>query len=192
MTTHHASPLAAPDRSGEQQEPVDLLEGIVTIERFVRRNDRGLRRPFATLFGPVLDRRLAAGAPPESGRLVAARAERLVSSRERRKLVREWEGVLERAHTTPQARSPRAPLCRDRVIAAVADARAMLSALSSPLPVPARGVAMASRLLSDGTGPLYNRNSPVSLSAALRSVTAQLDPGTLPPGAVSLSPRCGR
>lgn len=176
MTTHHTSPLAAPDRSGEQQEPVDLPEGILTIERFVRRNDRGLRRPFATLFGPVLDRRLVAGAPPESGRLVAARAERLVSLRARRKLAREWEGVLERAHTTPQARSSRAPLCRDRVIAAVDDARAMLSALSSPLPVPARGVAMASRLLSDGTGPLYNRHCPVSLSAALRSVTAQLDP----------------
>jgi hypothetical protein len=176
MTTHHASPIAAPDRSGEQQEPVDLPEGILTIERFVRRNDRGLQRPIAALFGPVLDRRLAAGVPPESGRLVAARAERLVSVRERRKLVREWEGVLERAHTTPQARSPRAPLCRDRVIAAESDARAMLSALSSPLPVPARGVAMASRLLSDGTGPLYNRNGAASLSLALRSVTAQLDP----------------
>jgi hypothetical protein len=182
MTTHRATPLAAPDRSGEQQEPVDLPEGILTIERFIRRNDRGLRRPFATLFAPVLDGRLAAGVPPESGRLLAARAERLVTWRERRKLMREWEGVLERARTTPQARSPRAPLCRDRVIAAVGDACAMLSALASPLPVPARGVAMASRLLSDGTGPLYNRHGPVSLSLALRSVTAELDPVPAYPG----------
>ncbi len=84
--------------------------------------------------------------------------------------------MLEHARTAPRARSPHAPLCRDRVAAAEGDARAMLSALSSPLPVPARGVAMASRLLGDGTGPLYNRNCPVSLSAALRSVTAQLEP----------------
>jgi hypothetical protein len=52
----------------------------------------------------------------------------------------------------------------------------LLSALATSLPVPARGVAMASRLLSDGTGPLYNRNCPVHLSDALAEVTAQLDP----------------
>ena len=109
MTTHHASPIAAPDRSGEQQDPVDLPEGILTIERFVRRNDRGLRRLFATLFGPVLDRRLAAGVPPESGRLMAARAERLVAWRERRKLVREWEGVLERAAHDATGTQPAGP-----------------------------------------------------------------------------------
>jgi hypothetical protein len=52
----------------------------------------------------------------------------------------------------------------------------MLDALSSCRPVSARGVAMAGLLLSDGTGPLYNRNCPVRLTAALREVTIHLDP----------------
>ena len=110
MTTPQASRTTPPDQSGEQQEPVELPEGILTIERFVRRNDRGLRRPFAALFGPVLDRRLAAGVAPESGGLLAARAERLVLAPARRKLVREWEGVLEHARTAPRA-AARTPLC---------------------------------------------------------------------------------
>jgi hypothetical protein len=175
MTTKHAHPNFA-DRSGEPWESADRSE-ILTIERFVLRHDRGLRRLLATLFGPVLDRRLAAGVSPEAGRLLAARAERLASVPFRRNLVREWSGVLEHALTPPRARDPHAPLCRDRVFAAVGDLHAMLGALSNPLPVPACGAALASRLLSDGTGPLYNRNCSVPLSAALRAVTAQLDPG---------------
>jgi hypothetical protein len=34
---------------------------------------------------------------------------------------------------------------------------------------------MAGLLLSDGTGPVYNRNSPVNLPAALREVTTHLE-----------------
>jgi hypothetical protein len=34
---------------------------------------------------------------------------------------------------------------------------------------------MAGLLLSDGTGPLYNRNCPVNLPAALRVVTTHLE-----------------
>jgi hypothetical protein len=52
----------------------------------------------------------------------------------------------------------------------------MVVALLAPLPVSARGVAMASRLLSDGAGPLYNRLSSVDLVGAVREVTEQLDP----------------
>lgn len=48
--------------------------------------------------------------------------------------------------------------------------------------VSARGMATARLLLSDGTGPLYNRNCPADLSAALREVTARLDPGVSPTG----------
>jgi hypothetical protein len=152
--------------------PTDAL----TVERFVLRNDRGLRRPLAALFAPTLDRQLASGRPPESGALLAARAARLVSAPKRRRLVRDWQRVLDQATRPPRARNPHAPLCRDRIIGAAGEVHALLGALATPLPVPARGVAMAGQLLSDGTGPLYNRNSPAHLSDALADVTAQLDP----------------
>jgi hypothetical protein len=49
------------------------------------------------------------------------------------------------------------PICHDRVITSEFEIREMLDALPmAPLPVPARGVAMASWLLIDGAGPVYN------------------------------------
>jgi hypothetical protein len=82
--------------------------------------------------------------------------------------------MLDEAGRAPRARNPHAPLCRDRIIDAAGDVRVMLDALSSGLGVSARGVAMAGLLLSDGAGPLYNRNSMVDLPAALREVTTHL------------------
>ena len=52
----------------------------------------------------------------------------------------------------------------------------MLAVLAGPLPVGARGAAMASLLLSDGTGPLHNRRSPLDLGAAVRQATRQMNP----------------
>jgi hypothetical protein len=50
--------------------------------------------------------------------------------------------------------------------------------LTAEGPVSARGVAMVSRLLGDGTGPLYNRRvQPAQLDATLRQVIAALQPG---------------
>jgi hypothetical protein len=54
----------------------------------------------------------------------------------------------------------------------------MLHALATALPVPAQGVAQASWLLSDGTGPLYNRACTTDLAAALRRVVELLDPSS--------------
>jgi hypothetical protein len=45
-------------------------------------------------------------------------------------------------------------------------------------PVSARGIAMVNRLLSDGTGPLYNRRvRPAQLDDTLGQVIAALQPG---------------
>ena len=52
----------------------------------------------------------------------------------------------------------------------------MLTVLAGPLPIAARGAAMASLLLSDGTGPLHNHRSPLDLGAAVREATRQMDP----------------
>jgi len=65
-------------------------------------------------------------------------------------------------------------LCRDRIAAAAPDVQAMIGVLTGPLPVTARGAAAASYLLSDGTGPLYDRHSPAGLDEAVREATRQM------------------
>lgn len=72
-------------------------------------------------------------------------------------------------------RDPRAPFNRRAIIECASDIQEMLKALLAPLPVPARGPAMASWLLRDGAGPIYNRHRSGALGAALRETIAQLD-----------------
>jgi hypothetical protein len=48
---------------------------------------------------------------------------------------------------------------------AVGELTRLADALATPGPVAARGVAEASILLTDGTGPLYNAHSRASVSA---------------------------
>jgi len=73
-------------------------------------------------------------------------------------------------------RSPRVLCNRDYIIASESDIREMLNALLAPLPSSARGTAMASWLLRDGTGPIYNRRLSGDLDTSVREVIAQLDP----------------
>jgi hypothetical protein len=129
----------------------------------------------ARLLARCLDRRLAGGEPPESTRLLATRAQVLVRLGERQTVARNWEHLLT-VTRGPSGRSiGRLPLCRDRIVKAEPVVRGMLVALTAPLPVPARGVAMATALLSDGAGPLYNAESPSDLVAALGQIMQQLD-----------------
>jgi hypothetical protein len=123
-----------------------------------------------------LDAKLAAGCFPDSRRLLAARARVLVSRVARQTLARDWEHLLEVARTRPVTVDCRAPMCRDRVLAAEPDIQQLLVALRVPLPVPVRGVAMASHLLTYGTGPVYNCRSAVNLCAALHEAIGRMDP----------------
>ena len=173
MTTLDSRRPTARDRSAATQETVRKSLDIHPTERIVRRRRSPLPGILAILFGHVLDRQLASGRSPAASSVVAARAEYLLSQH-RWELVQSWQRVLDQAGRAPRARNPHAPLCRDRIIGAGGDVRIMLEALSSALPVSARGVAMAGLLLSDGTGPLYNRNCAMDLPAALREVTTHL------------------
>jgi hypothetical protein len=145
-------------------------------QRILTRRCRAWDRLAARLLAPSLDRRLAAGHPPEADRLTATRAQALVSPDRRRALAANWEHLLDVAGRPPLPYNGRTPMCRDRIATAEPAVRAMLVSLVTPLPVSARGVAMTSLLLSDGAGPLYNRQSPVDLLTAVRQATAQLDP----------------
>ena len=135
---------------------------------------RATDRLLARMFGASLDRRLAAGQAPEATRLLAVRAQQIVALRRRRELARNWEHLL--AAATGGPRRPRALLCRDRIVAATAEVRDLAGHLRTPLPVAANGVAAARALLTDATGPVYNRRDPTALETRLREISALLDP----------------
>jgi hypothetical protein len=125
---------------------------------------------------PTLDAQLAAGHPVEADRRRAMRANLLVEPATRDEIADCWQDVLGRAARVRSVTDPRVPLQRLRVLAADADIRRMIVALRASAPVPARGVAIASMLLSDGTGPLYNAFSGLDLRVAVRDAIRHLNP----------------
>lgn len=139
----------------------------------------------ARLLAPSLDRQLAAGRPPQSSRPLAIRARHIVSSAGRRELAKHWIHVMDLAAGPLVPLPLRGPLCRGDVAAAERDVGEMIDVLAGGLPIAARGAALASWLLSDGTGPLHNQRSPLKLSAAVREATRQMGSfaGTRPDGA---------
>ena len=161
---------AAARRGGRPQRT------IITGDPLSLRPSRVADRLLARLLGASLDRRLAAGCVPESSPLLAARAQHIVALRSRRRLARNWESLLRRARHGPATGHPGLPVCREPIIAAEPDVRELIRLLTAPLPVAARGAAMAVAPLTDATGPVYNPRSQVSLVAALAAAIAQLDP----------------
>ncbi|HEX4256808.1 MAG TPA: hypothetical protein VH089_17075 [Streptosporangiaceae bacterium] len=139
------------------------------------RRARVADRLLARLLGTSLDRQLAAGQAPEAGRLLAVRAQQIVTLRHRRQLAGNWERLLTVAADGPPSR-PRALLCRGRIVAAAADVHELAGHLRAPLPVAATGVAAAQVLLTDATGPVYNRRDRTGLDTRLRAISALLDP----------------
>ena len=126
------------------------------------------------LLAPSLDRQLATGRPPQSSRALAIRARQIVSPAGRRELAQYWTHVLDLAVRPPVPLPLHGTLRRGAVTAAERDVREMIEVLTSSLPIAARGAAIASWLLSDGTGPLHNQRSPLELSAAVQDATRQM------------------
>jgi hypothetical protein len=126
-----------------------------------RRRDRILAR----LHGATLDRQIAFGAPPDGGRRRSARAAMLVDPDRRRQLAGYWESLLEHNRHRPPA-------------SIEGDIRHMIDLLRVNAPVPARGVAMSRRLLTDGTGPVYQGGRAQDLRAAVQEANRHLDPAS--------------
>jgi hypothetical protein len=137
-----------------------------------RMRDRALARALSFR----LDRRLAAGRSPESDRLLAARAQHLVSAATRQALADDWEYLLHVVRHAPVPTLGRMALRRDQVVAAEPEIRKIAACLRTPLPVAAAGVAAANVLLTDGAGPLHNPRAQVALRDALQRAISQLDP----------------
>jgi hypothetical protein len=136
-----------------------------------------------------LDRELAEGASPEASIGLAARATRLTSTEFRRDLAAslqrivlatgEWPPTLPaRAVAAPKspgaAHPPRVPLRLARISQSARLLADLAGRLASPGPVPARGVAIVTRLLSEGTGPLYREASRDDLGVIIERATQAL------------------
>ena len=176
---------------------VEAHAGGMTNNLLLRSAPHGNRpwdRFLARVRAPSLDRQLATESLPGSSRALAIRARRIVSPAGRRELVGGWDHVLDVARRPPVPRTPRGPLCRSRIAAAEGDVREMLAVLMGAPPIAARGAAMASVLLADGTGPLHSRRSPLDLGAAVREATRQMNPSAGAPsdGAARDSAGCYR
>jgi hypothetical protein len=161
-----------------------LLEddlGRLTLRR-LRPRDRVRARFLAAR----LDRELARGARPETNADLAARAVRLTSMRSRRDLARSLQRILAAGlagsrggpmAADPPARvacQPHVPIRRDRISRSASELAELAAHLVQPGPVPARGVAMVTQLLTDGGGPLYRRASREDLTVLVEQATQAL------------------
>jgi hypothetical protein len=152
------------------QGPDDLLLGDPLGLRPAGRADRVRAR----VSGASLDATLASGVPSEASRLLATRARDIVTLPRRQALARDWEHLLRVARGGKPGQVRR--IQAGQIAAAGPVISELAERLATPLPVGARGVAMATVLLTDATGPVYNRDSRETLKTALQAAIAELDP----------------
>jgi hypothetical protein len=154
----------------------DARHTLVLGDPFVIRPVRLTDRLLARALGASLDYQLAAGCSPESSRLLAARAQDIVSLPRRTSLARSWDHLLWVARRAPAVRTPAVPLNAAAILAAEQAIRELMERLTAPLPVTAQGVAAATIPLTDADSPLYRQQRPDGLSSLLDHATTLLDP----------------
>jgi hypothetical protein len=131
-------------------------EFVAELDRFAAcRFEPGLTaRLGARLRGPSLDRALISGADPAATAQLAARAVRLTSASMRREVARGLDRLARDEHET-RGRWQVLPSRRAAAVNAP-ELHALATRLREPGPLYARGIAMLSRLLTDGGGPAYD------------------------------------
>jgi hypothetical protein len=160
---------------GPRSSSAILLVMVPDGERHLHASrNRGWTRLASRLLASSLDRQLAQGRSPESNRLLAARALALVSPAQRAELAADLARVDERSRQAAVPRSPRVAVNRHAIVACRPVLEQAQDALVTPRPTSARGVAIISRLLSDGTGPLYNYRRSSELLPTLIEAIDQL------------------
>jgi hypothetical protein len=127
----------------------------------------------ARVRGAALDRELARGVPQDASPAHALRARLLTRPSVARQLGDQLRRIIGQAYE-PAGRSARVRPSRERVVAVQDDLRFLASRLQSPLPARAPGIAKVRLLLSDGSGPLYYRDSAEDLATAVREAKSAL------------------
>lgn len=123
-----------------------------------------------------LDRDLAGGIPPEASAALALRAQHLTEPEQRRSIAQTLRRIVREAQERRPVVSGRVLPSRTAVSAARDELSLLADALDEPGPVAAGGVAQASLLLTDGTGPLYNPWSGRSLGTGAADAARDLRP----------------
>ncbi len=130
-------------------------------------------RMLARLRGNALDRALSSGADPAGSAQLAARASQLAARPAREELANSIERLVDLACAPPR----RLPVQLNKAaIRGNAEAMRDIAAhLHGPAPVYARGVATLQRLLTDGTGPVFDACLPgVTLARRLERASATM------------------
>jgi hypothetical protein len=132
-------------------------------------------RALATLRHAALDRRLADGADPADYRELTARAWQITRPNARGRLAAALEAILAGAEAPRPHRGATVPASREEVTVARGEILRIVERLRDSRPVRPRGVALARRLLTDGTGPLYVASPNDELWRQVREAAAALD-----------------
>lgn len=148
-------------------------EGRGLEVRRVRIRDRLLSR----LRAAALDRELASGASPESSIALAVHARHLCEWAERSVLAQSLTRIAAAgvADDRPGRPSHRIPLSQTAIRRSGAELSAVVARLEAGAPVGVQGVARIRKLLTDGTGPLYQRAAPGRLGRELRAALEAMD-----------------
>ena len=175
------TPLIATSVPVASRRPADQGTVVVVIDAsdsraLVASRRRRWDQILVKLRSRSLDDQLASGVSPDDSVPRAVRAVALVAPDARHALARDWEDLLDRARGPQPVLGARVPLPRERILAAENEIRELIASLRANSPVPARGVAMANVLLTDGTGPVYSRRCDRDLRAAVRDAIHHLDP----------------
>lgn len=139
--------------------------------RRVRLRDRLLARVLADR----LDESLIAGRAPDSGVLLALRAQALEHSGRREEYAIDLHEIaLTAVGQRPTGRSGW-PMHWECIAGARAELEALSERLLAPGPVSPRGMALVRMLLTDGSGPLYFADTPEQVARAAMAAMAALD-----------------
>ena len=144
---------------------------------FLETQDARVRDWLATrLRGTRLDRQVARGGLARGER--APRAARPVVGRvsTRAALARRLRDVIVDAERGPALLTARLPVCRRKVLLARPQLEALARRLLVAGPVAPEGVALARRLLHDGSGPVYARPGADDLAVAAEAACRALEP----------------
>ena len=126
-----------------------------------------LVRVRARVRGFELDRALAAGVDPVSTPALAARAEMLQTRRVREALASTIYLTLKDSRSGTPPFSMRVPVARDAVRRSRGELLELAAELREASAPSVQGIAKASLLARDGTGPLYYEREPGALRAAV-------------------------
>ena len=124
-----------------------------------------------------LDHELADGAQTVSSRELELRAQQLLSGLTRHHIAESLREAVRDANSRPRhVISPAVPLARNSVRRCSRQLLGVADMLERQGAVEARGVARASELISNGSGPLYNNRPAQTLGSALEGIAQGLAP----------------